>query len=75
MAKIKGDNWKRLSEVLFSEIKKIMINLIENTTNLNEENKNQKLESIQEFTDSILINNLSTSIGFFSDAFLSRESR
>lgn len=64
MNEITDINWRRVSEALFIEIKGIMTNLLENTTNINEENKDIKLESIKYLINSLLSKKI------FSDAGL-----
>ena len=63
MNEITNIEWKRVAESLFNEIKRIMTNLIENTSNINLDNMDSKLDSIKEFTDSILMNNLFSHTG------------
>lgn len=63
MNEITNIEWKRVAESLFNEIKRIMTNLIENTSNINKNNMDSKLDSIKEFTDSILANKLFSHAG------------
>lgn len=63
MNEITNIEWKRVAESLFNEIKRIMTNLIENTSNINLDNMDSKLDSIKEFTDSLLTNNLFSHTG------------
>ena len=63
MNEITNIEWRRVAESLFNEIKRIMTNLIENTSNINRDNMDSKLDSIKEFTDSLLANELFSHTG------------